>query len=396
MSDHWHVITGEYPPQRGGVSDYSRLIARRLAAEGDDVHVWAPRSSASCDRASSVTDERVTVHWIRGGFNVASLRGLGSSIERIGGTARLLAQYVPQAFGYKGMNIPFCLWLAGRRESVWAMFHEVMFPRETSQPMRHRVLASVTAVMARIVARASERVFVSTPAWAAILRRIAPDAPQAEWLPVPSTIPRVGDRNDARGIGHRYGGNGARLVGHFGSYGPLIVRHLEVAIPTLLERTPDASILLLGEGGVALRQRLVDAGPALSRRIWATGPLAAREASLHLLACDLMLQPFVEGVTTRRTSVMAALLHGVPTVTTSGRLTEPLWRQTGAVALAPAADPTALAAVASALLADPTARARLGAAGEAAYDRLFDVRHTIAALRRTDRQALHLAGAHVH
>jgi len=117
---------------------------------------------------------------------------------------------------------------------------------------------------------------------------------------------------------------------------------------------------------------------------------------LHLLACDLMIQPFVEGVTTRRTSVMAALLHGVPTVTTSGRLTEPLWRQTGAVALAPAADPTALAAVASALLADPTARARLGAAGEAAYDRLFDVRHTIAALRGTDRQALHLAGAHVH
>ena len=242
----------------------------------------------------------------------------------------------------------------------------------------------------------SERVFVSTPAWAAILRRIAPDAPEAEWLPVPSTIPRVGDRNDAHGIVRRYGGSGARLVGHFGSYGPPIVRHLDVAIPALLERTPDASILLLGEGGVALRQRLVDAGPALSRRIWATGPLAAREASLHLLACDLMLQPFVEGVTTRRTSVMAALLHGVPTVTTSGRLTEPLWRQTGAVALAPAADPTALAAVASALLADPTARARLGVAGEAAYDRLFDVRHTIAALRRTDRQALHLAGAHVH
>ena len=395
MSDHWHVITGEYPPQPGGVSDYSRLIARRLAAEGDDVHVWAPGPSASCDSESAI-DEGVTVHWIRGGFGVPSLRGLGASIERIGGTARLLAQYVPQAFGYKGMNVAFCLWLAGRRESVWAMFHEVVFPRATSQPMRHRVLASVTAVMARIVARASERLFVSTPAWADILRSIAPGAPAAEWLAVPSTIPRVGDRDDAHGIVRRYGGNGARLVGHFGSYGPLIARHLEVAIPALLERAPDASILLLGEGGVALRQRLVDAGPALSRRIWATGRLAAREASLHLLACDLMIQPFVEGVTTRRTSVMAALLHGVPTVTTSGRLTEPLWRQTGAVALAPATDPAALAAVASALLGDPTARERLGAAGEAAYDRLFDVRHTIAALRRTDRQALHLAGAHVH
>jgi hypothetical protein len=24
----WHIITGEYPPQPGGVSDYTRLVAR--------------------------------------------------------------------------------------------------------------------------------------------------------------------------------------------------------------------------------------------------------------------------------------------------------------------------------------------------------------------------------
>ena len=94
-----------------------------------------------------------------------------------------------------------------------------------------------------------------------------------------------------------------------------------------------------------------------------------------------MLQPFVEGVTTRRTSVMAALAHGVPTVTTTGRLTEPLWRTTGAVGLAPADDPTALATVASSLLDNRVARERIGAAGRAAYDDHFDVRHTIAALR---------------
>jgi len=387
----WHVMTGEYPPQRGGVADYTQLVAQRLVREGERVRVWTGSGALP-----SIEDDGARVCRLAHGFGVRSLAALADGIDASGPPSRLVVQYVPQAFGYHGMNLAFCIWLARRREPVWTMFHEVIFPREPRQPARHRLLATVTRIMAAVVARASERVFVSTPAWADILRSIAPGAPAAEWLPVPSTIPRVGDRNDAHGIVRRYGGNGARLVGHFGSYGPLIARRLEVAIPALLERAPDASILLLGEGGVALRQRLVDACPALSRRIWATGPLAAREASLHLLACDLMLQPFVEGVTTRRTSVMAALLHGVPTVTTSGRLTEPLWRQTGAVALAPAADPTALAAVASALLADPTARERLGAAGEAAYDRLFDVRHTIAALRRTDRQALHLAGAHVH
>lgn len=391
MKQHWNIVTGEYPPQRGGVSDYSRLVAEGLAAEDERVSVWTRSEWDSCSM-----DARISAHRLRHGFGVRSLPRLGREISGSGAPRLLLVQYVPQALGYRGMNLPFCLWLARRGEPVWTMFHEVIFPRELRQPARHRFLAAVTRIMAAVVARASERVFVSTPAWATILKTIAPGAPEPEWLPVPSTIPRVGDRDDVRHVVRRYGGDGRRLIGHLGSYGPLIAHRLEVAIPALLGRAPDASMLLLGEGGAALRQRLVDAWPALSRRIWATGPLAARDVSLHLLACDLMIQPFVEGVTTRRTSVMAALLHGVPTVTTSGQLTEPLWRQTGAVALAPATDPAALAGAALALLADPKARERLGAAGEAAYDTHFDVRHTIATLRRSDRQALHIAGARVH
>src|SRR5207248_8710803 len=114
---------------------------------------------------------------------------------------------------------------------------------------------------------------------------------------------------------------------------------------------------------------------------------------LHLLACDLMVQPFEDGVTTRRTSIMAALAHGVPTVTTRGRLTEPLWRASGAVGLAPAGDPTALATVAADLLAEPRRRQRLGAAGRATYDEFFDVRHTVAALRRRGNRTFEVVGS---
>ena len=38
----WVLITGEYPPAPGGVSDYSSMVARGLAEAGDEVHVWAP------------------------------------------------------------------------------------------------------------------------------------------------------------------------------------------------------------------------------------------------------------------------------------------------------------------------------------------------------------------
>src|SRR5262249_40199976 len=38
----WHLITGAYPPQPGGVSDYTHLVASGLAEAGDMVHVWCP------------------------------------------------------------------------------------------------------------------------------------------------------------------------------------------------------------------------------------------------------------------------------------------------------------------------------------------------------------------
>ena len=45
----WAVLTGEYPPQSGGVSDYTRLVAKGLAAAGDQVVVYAPPQSIGPD-----------------------------------------------------------------------------------------------------------------------------------------------------------------------------------------------------------------------------------------------------------------------------------------------------------------------------------------------------------
>ena len=30
---HWAILTGEYPPQPGGVSDYTRLVARGIGTD---------------------------------------------------------------------------------------------------------------------------------------------------------------------------------------------------------------------------------------------------------------------------------------------------------------------------------------------------------------------------
>jgi hypothetical protein len=55
VSSTFHLLTGEYPPQQGGVGDYTAALAAALARRGCEVHVWAP-APATADRRG------VTVH----------------------------------------------------------------------------------------------------------------------------------------------------------------------------------------------------------------------------------------------------------------------------------------------------------------------------------------------
>jgi len=372
----WHLVTGEYPPQRGGVSDYTRLVACGLAAAGDRVDVWAPACGLSEE-----SDAAVTVHRLRGRFGPRAMRELARAFDSANG-ARVLLQYVPHAFGMKAMNLPFCLWLyARRRHGAMVMFHEVMFPSERGQPLGHRLIGEVTCLMARIVARSATRIFVAAPVWQRVLReRAGVDAPTT-WLPVPSTIPVVDDAAGVAAARRRYSSASGVIVGHFGACGELIARPLAAVIAPMLEENPSLTMLLIGANSEAFRERFSHMQPSLAPRVRATGRLAPADLSRAISACDLMLQPYPDGVTTRRTSLMTIIAHGRPVVTTSGWPTEAIWTESGAVALAPAGDVAELCHRVAQLNADEAQRARYGRAGRALYECRFAVTHTINALR---------------
>ena len=78
---------------------------------------------------------------------------------------------------------------------------------------------------------------------------------------------------------------------------------------------------------------------------------------------------------------MIGLAHGSAIVTNSGHLTEPLWSEQRAVAIAPADDVASSAALARDLLGDAVRREQLAKSGASLYADKFDIRHTIAALR---------------
>jgi glycosyltransferase involved in cell wall biosynthesis len=297
---------------------------------------------------------------------------------------RLVVQYVPHAFGWKAMNVPLCLWLRRRRRAgFWVMFHEVFCPISRSQSWRHNLVGWTTRCMAAVIHRAAERTFVSIPTWGELLRTIAPGGPPATWLPVPSTLPTDPPAEQVAAVRQRLGLGSRAIVGHFGTFGRLVAPQVSAMLPLLLEADPNRVALLLGRDGDAFARKLEQQYPALRGRLLAPGALPAEELAAHLSVCDLLVQPYPDGASTRRTSLMAGLALGLPIVTTEGPLSEPLWKASRAVALAPATSPEDMAAVAEGLLADRDRRVQLGTRAKALYRERFALERLIRILRMT-------------
>jgi len=384
----WHIITGEYPPQPGGVSDYTRRLARGLVDAGDRVDVWAPPVDSPEHAEAGVTVRRLPDR-----FGPRSLRLLSRELDRRPAPRRLLVQYVPHAFGWKAANVPFCLWLQSRRrDSIWVMFHEVAFPFDRSQAVARNALAVVNNLMASIVASSAERAFVSIPGWQPMVQSMIGAGKPVQWLPVPSSIPVVRDPAASAAVRVRYAGTHP-LVGNFGTNGAAIRDMLLASIPSLLDAA-DCHVVLVGRRSDEVQRELVDRYPRLGGRVHGTGGLPDEAVSAHIAACDLMLQPYPDGVSSRRTSAMVALSHGVPMVTTSGSLTEPLWEESGAADLVPADDPPALAAAAARLLGSGERRRRLAARARELYLSRFDLSHSLRVLREADADSTYPTAVH--
>ncbi len=376
----WAILTGEYPPQAGGVSDYTRLVAEGLAAVGDEVAVYAPPQSHGPDSASLA----VRIRRLPDRFGLRGLAWLGRELAR-DRPDRILLQYVPHAFGLKAMNLPFAAWVAARARRVapvWVMFHEVAFPF-VRRPLRHNLVAVVNRVMARAVASAADRVLVSIPSWGQLLSQVCPRARPAEWLPVPCNVATAADPGLVATARFRYAPDPtAPLVGHFGTFGRMIADMLEPTVVGLLRTDPRVRVLLIGRGSERYRVHISASHPDLAGRVAGTGELPPAGVAAHLRACDLLLQPYPDGVSSRRTSMMAGLANRIPVVTNLGALSEPLWATSTGVAVVPGPDPAALTAATVEVLAlSPENRLALGVRGAELYFSAFTLEQTIARLR---------------
>lgn len=355
------LITGEYPPMQGGVGDFTRELATALAAPNRHVHVITGRVNGDVPGDQSP----VQVHRTVTGWGLRCWRQIANVTRRID-LQVLNIQYEPAAYAMQvGINF-LASGYARRlvRPPIVTTFHDLLMPYLFPKAGRLRWQ------VVEYLARRSEAVIVTNAEDQAKLRAYHLHRDPV-LIPIGSNIdPALAGEFDRAAERARWGAApGELIVGYFGflnlSKGGEVLMQ---AMKLLRDAGRSARLLLVGgrtgtsDPTNAAYASQVDALIKildLQSQVTATGYLDPAAASRALLACDVIALPYVDGASLRRGSLMAALAHGRPIVTTEPRYPIEGLSHAQSAWFVPPNDPAALAAAIDEVLDKAELRAQL-------------------------------------
>lgn len=346
-------VTGEYPPDHGGVGDYTARLRQALREQGTPSRVLTRPGHG--DAADPPGVQRWDARFLRQLARVAPPNGI------------VHLQYQPAAFDLRGevCVLPLVLRVARPDIRVATTFHDVRVPYLFPGAGPLRPLA------VRLLARTSHAVVAADPRDLAWLGRTSP---RHHLVPIGSNVPCSPPADSDRAAFRASLGFGPQtlVVAYFGFLNSS--KGLDSLLDTwavVRSAEPNARLLLVGGAAGASDPTDLQTEQALATRLASspgvtrTGYLDNPRLSAHLLAADLALLPYADGASPRRGSLLACLAHGLPVVTTEGPGLTPALR---AAVHPSAASPDQLAAAAIGLWRSPQVRARLSTAARALAD----------------------------
>jgi glycosyltransferase involved in cell wall biosynthesis len=280
----------------------------------------------------------------------------------------VVIQYNP--FSYARWGFAPWLPLAARRlragrggPAIALMIHEPYVP---ISGFRQTLIGAWQRVQLRALRVYSDVVLSSIEQWSrpGCRVRIGPDVVH---LPVASNLPDCRPCRQAERARLGAGSDTIVLAAFGGSHPSRLMDRVVDAANAVA--TTKQCVILLNLGGEAPALENVDRRV----RVVVPGSLDDDTVARHLSATDVFVAPFGDGVSTRRTSVMAALQHELAVVATDGPLTDSVLRNAGdAIRLVPVADREGFSLAVSHLANCEDDRLSLAHAGRVLYEQSFD------------------------
>ncbi|WP_298820609.1 glycosyltransferase [Chloroflexus sp.] len=357
-------ITGEYPPQPGGIGDYTQRLAQALTHAGHEALILtAAQRRWQLWRSTGAGDEALVAPGGRAGWDVTTALRLARLIHRIQPDWCHI-QYQTGAYGMQ-IGINFLPLLLRRARIATAITYHDLLP-----PYLFPKAGIVRDWVTLLPARTASAVIATNPEDEMVLRSAGL---QPRFIPIGANIEPMLPPNFDRATWRSRLGVAAdeALIGYFGLLSP--GKGVDVLLD-LVATHPGWRLLIIGGAATAPTDRAYAAtvqqriATALGDRVIITGHIAPDQVSAHLSACDIVALPFRDGASLRRGSLLAALAHGCVVVTTPPTSAATAASLAEAVQFA-TAQPEAIATAIETLLANPTSRARLGAAARAVAHR---------------------------
>lgn len=333
------IITGEYPPLRGGVGAYTRIMVGEWHKRGHELFLFAPPQAHDAHA-------HLTSYAGKWGISVVA------PLRRWVATHKLdIVVLQSQMAMYNLSGVITALPSLLRSAPVVTTFHDLLPPYLFPKAGFLRGWAM------RQLARTSARAVVTNDEdWRALL-----GLPNVSLIPIGSNISaQAVDADERQALRQRVGG--ALLVGHFGFLYPN--RGVDVLLRALavVRRAHDVRLVMIGgrEGGptnpayVAELDALI-ATLDLSDAVHWTGYADERAVSAWLQSVDCLALPFLDGASTRRGSLMAAIEHACPVVTTQPSISVQAFADANAMRFVPIGDVDALAGALGAWASEPSA-----------------------------------------
>ncbi len=343
------LVTRRIPPARCGVGDYTARIAEALSRRGHEVTLVTGVEQAS--QLDGVPVWNGMRDWSRRGFTQLIERAKQERPDAI------WFQWEPFLYHRRGWN----MWPAFAAARLRA--EGIRWETNVHEPFvdwgwgKAGILALGQRLTLAALITASDRVPVTVQAWAEWIGRDFPGAQgKVVWSPVGSTI---------RPAGERHAKDGKARIGVFSPLGSgKDPKFLEAVWQRL--GPINAELVLIGITRAEWPGKFKD-----DPRWRFTGALSEAEVSRELGRLDVFLAPFVDGVSARRTSAIAAFAHELAVVTNWGRLTDPIFTESDATWLVPR-EAGAFAAAIRTLLASPEARRVRAWIGVRLFEKYFD------------------------
>ncbi len=399
------IISAAFPPMRAGEADHTLHLCQHLAARGLDIHVLTTKKNV-------VTSEfPFKVHPIMQNWTWSDVPRLANFVKDCSPDAVLLI-YSGWIYNDHPMItfVPTLLKILLPGVSFVTQFEIEYISRQFSLLTRAMLKAmrcwsgskNTDYLFFGTLLRQSDRLIVLSQRHQARFSENFPRTSGKSVVIPPPPIMRLCPENNgaARQRGRRALGvqSDDFLIAYFGYiYANKGVETLLRAFQIVSNQRSNVRLTMIG-GSIGLSnnpsyaQEIYELGKTLGiadKMIW-TGEYTwdSDDGSVYLHAADACVLPFNEGVTLNRSSLAAAVSHGLPIVTTKGMFLESPFIHQKNMLLCPPQDPRSLALAIDSLISNPELYQRLHMGALELAHEWFSwdkaVERTIEALKRVD------------